>query len=285
MELTVRNVVRRSWDVFKAHWGTLWLVIIIFAVVESVMSGLTDAVTKQGGGILVAAAITVIGIIVSLLLRIGLVRITLTLADDGKASLKELYLGSQYLLRYLFASILYGILVIVGFLLLLIPGIYWSLKYGQYRMLIVDKNLGVLDSFKESARITADKKWKILLVSLAYAGLMILSMAPLILGVIIFGVLSSGGEGAAEALVPYIPFVIGIGMLLFFAALLVLVPMTMTAPAILYRMLLGTHVAQQGEPQEVTGEAAPVSTEVAQDVPQEEQKPFVALGKEEPPKA
>jgi len=280
MELTVRNVVLRSWDVFKGHWGTLWLVIIVFAVVESVMSGLTDAVTKQNDGILVVAAITVIGIIVSLLLRIGLVRITLIFADGGKPSLKELYLGSQYLLRYFFASLLYGVIVFVGFLLLLVPGIYWSLKYGQYRMLIVDKNLGILESLKESARITANVKWKILLVSLTYAGLMLLSMAPLILGVIIFGILSSGGEGAGEALIPYIPFVIGIGMLLFFAALLVLVPMTMIAPAILYRMLLGINTAPQGHPQEVTADPAPISAEVPQEVPQEEQKPFIPLGKE-----
>ena len=56
------------------------------------------------------------------------------------------------LLRYLGASILYGLMVAVGIIFLVIPGIYLAIKYQFYGILIVDKNLDIMASLKKAVR-------------------------------------------------------------------------------------------------------------------------------------
>jgi uncharacterized membrane protein len=66
---------------------------------------------------------------------------------------------------------------LVGLILLIIPGIYLALRFGQYENAIVDKDLGVFDAFSYSSRITAENK-------LPLVGLFILCFLIVVAGAI-----------------------------------------------------------------------------------------------------
>jgi len=174
----------------------------------------------------------------------------------------------------------YGAVVFVGFLLLIIPGVYWSLKYGQYRMLIVDKNLGIFESIKESGRITEGYKMKILVVSFALGGLMFLSMIPTIVSVILFGQFAAGAGAEAALFVTLMPFIIGLCLLVFLGAMLLLVPTATLVPAVLYRRLLALQGGAAAGTEVGNGQEAQTTA-----TPPEEQQAFVPLGKEQAPQA
>ena len=66
------------------------------------------------------------------------------------------------LLRAVLASMLFGVVVVIGFLLLIAPGVYLALKYGQFMTAIVDRDLGVMESFSYSASITTNNRLSLL---------------------------------------------------------------------------------------------------------------------------
>ena len=105
--------------------------------------------------------------------------------------------------KYILSLIIYGLIVLAGLILLIIPGIIWAIKFQFFGYFIVDKGLGPIESLKQSAKITKDTKWTLFL----------------------FGLLS----GLINLL----------GALLLLVGLFATVPTTMMAKAFVYRKLLG----------------------------------------------
>ncbi len=85
-------------------------------------------------------------------------------------------------LKYLSAGFLYFLIVFIGFFLLVVPGIYWAMKYQFFYLGIVDKNYGIFDSFKYSARLTAGVKFKLLGYALLVGGLFVVGLLALFIG-------------------------------------------------------------------------------------------------------
>jgi len=80
--------------------------------------------------------------------------------------------------RWFAATILTGILVILGFAAFILPGIYIMFKLIFFTYFIILENKGIRDSFKRSWAITKGSLWKICLLSLSiFAVMMVLSFA------------------------------------------------------------------------------------------------------------
>ena len=94
-------------------------------------------------------------------LGLGYTKILLELYDKNYSTIGILFSCSHLVVRNLLASILYGLLCLVGFLFFIIPGIYFVLTYGFYHQFIVDKEVGVFEAFSKSAEITRGAKFEI----------------------------------------------------------------------------------------------------------------------------
>ncbi len=104
------------------------------------------------------------GLLLKLLYRylsLGIIRIALDFYDYQTSSLRQLFSGMPYLFKAFIAGILYNMMVTIGMVFFIIPGIYFLIKYGFYEQLIVDKNVGIFESFRQSAEITQGSKWHI----------------------------------------------------------------------------------------------------------------------------
>jgi uncharacterized membrane protein len=102
----------------------------------------------------------------SLYIGLGLTRIGLNLVSGKPVSVGLVVSQGDKLLRAIGATFLFMIMVCVGFLLLIVPGIYITLRYGQYMVGIVDRNLGVIDSLAYSSSLTTNNRWNVLLLGL-----------------------------------------------------------------------------------------------------------------------
>ena len=90
-------------------------------------------------------------------------KICLDILNKKKTSLWNLFnLPEINTVKFLFGSFLYGILVFFSFLVFIIPGVYFSLRYAFVPTLIIDKKLPITKAFKESARMTSGVKWQLL---------------------------------------------------------------------------------------------------------------------------
>lgn len=114
--------------------------------------------------------------VVNLYLSLGMTRICLNIVDRKEAAIPMLFGEAGKLLRAVGASILCFIFVMVGLLLLIIPGIYLALKLSAVIPAIVDRNMGVMDAINYSFRITKGNCWMILLLWFVAVILMIIAI-------------------------------------------------------------------------------------------------------------
>lgn len=196
-----------GWNKFKAHVGYfvgLVLIMFLFSVAFAF-------VTKELEGAL-SFVLTAVLYILQLVIGMGLTAIALKVCDDEYPSYEYLLSQKDKLFRYIGAAILYTIIVAFGFLLLIIPGIVWMIKYGLYYFLIIDKNMKPLDALSKSRDITDGVKWNLLLFYI-------------VLGLVNF-----------------------LGALLFYVGLFVTIPVTTIAMAHVYKELYRqTEIGEEGE--------------------------------------
>lgn len=128
---------------------------------------------------------SIVSAIVSLIIQVGIIKIVLDLYDGKPLNLANLYLMSHLAPRFLGASILYGLMILVGFVILIIPGIYLAIKLQFYSFLIVDKNAGVVGSLKKSWALTQGASLKLFLFTLAIIILNIVGAIVLLVGLLV----------------------------------------------------------------------------------------------------
>ncbi len=160
----------------------MWGLIGIIAVINIILSVLLEVYKEDVIGIIV---LTIAQIMLGIIIQIGVYRILLNLSVGKKVDYGQLIGNSQYFIRFFLAGLLYALIVAVGYILLIVPGIVWSIKYGQWPYLMLEKNMGVMDSLRKSGEITYGAKMDIFILALALFGIMFVSIIPLGLGLII----------------------------------------------------------------------------------------------------
>jgi uncharacterized membrane protein len=100
--------------------------------------------------------------IVGSLIHAGFIRITLNVCDGEKPDAMDLFGEVDKWWRVFWGSILYSLIVLGGLILLIVPGIYWAIKYFYFFYFIVDKDMGVMESIHASGELTNGHKWSLL---------------------------------------------------------------------------------------------------------------------------
>jgi len=157
------SMISFGWDTFKKR---PWFFIGAFLVVSILSSGgrfQTDADVQYTAPTM--ALVIIIGIafsIISILAKMGAIRLALKAHDSAEsARFGDLWAPHPFW-KFVGGSILVGVIVIVGFILLIVPGIIWALRYLFVPYLVMERKLAPFEALKESARITYGHKWQLL---------------------------------------------------------------------------------------------------------------------------
>ena len=118
----------------------------------------------------------------TIVVSMGLVKIALRFCDNEKGELADLFSQYRLFFKYLFAFILYGLIILGGYVLLIIPGIIWGIKFWFFDYFVIDKRLGPIEALKESYAITTGVKWNLFVFFLAVIGINILGALCLLVG-------------------------------------------------------------------------------------------------------
>jgi uncharacterized membrane protein len=168
------EILRSGWGLAKKNFGSAWLLLSVTALIAA-LPDLTEWLTPNSGTALLAGAFS---LALGLVVDVGLTSAWLRMVDGGKAGLPQLFSRYRLAFRNFTAGILY-FLVTFGppyallrfaavfregaqirhlFLFFAVVSLVWTLYVGIrfqfYTYLIVDRNLGVIESLRESARLT-----------------------------------------------------------------------------------------------------------------------------------
>ena len=126
--------------------------------------------------------ISIVGTVLTWGLLLGLTRMALVAHDGGKPRFDMLFKESWNVLwRYALAMIASIIIVLIGFVLLIVPGIIAQVMLSLVVFLVLEKNMMPIQALKESRRMTQGKRWDLFLF-------LLVACVFNIIGALIFGV-------------------------------------------------------------------------------------------------
>ena len=182
-KFSISEAIHFGWNTMKSNLGFFIGLLILVFLFSSLFSIIAAKATEAN--IFLGIIFYIADFSLSIIISIGLVKIALRFCDNEKGRFADLF--SQYPLfpQYLVGSILYGLIVFAGTILLIIPGIIWGIQFCFYDYFIVDKGLGPIEALKRSSAITKGVKWDLFLFFLILSGINLLGALCLLIGLFV----------------------------------------------------------------------------------------------------
>ena len=154
------------------------LIVIAMALLVGGLGALTD------NSIFIAIVGELIYAWITLPVAMGLFAISLDRVAGGEVSNDRLFLFFPQATRLLVTTILMTLLIFVGYVLLVIPGLYLSVAYLFVLPLLVQRELGMLDALEVSRKAITHRWFTVLGVLLVLALINVIGAIPLGIGLI-----------------------------------------------------------------------------------------------------
>jgi predicted RNA-binding Zn-ribbon protein involved in translation (DUF1610 family) len=191
------EVLSSAWAIFKQEMGLViggvlvaGLINIGMSLPQSILSGIAGAMQAQGERETAMILQTVswcfipVAYLGQWFIACGLNRMMLNIARGDQAAIGDLFSGGKYLWRMAGSSIVFGLMVLVGFICLIIPGIILSLMFCTYAYTLVDEDSPGIDCLWQTKKYTSGNLGTIFVLFLAVFGINMLGICALGIGMI-----------------------------------------------------------------------------------------------------
>jgi len=183
-KLDVGKTIRYGWDVTKANLSLLIVLVIVAALTTGIPSGIAESLEQPAPGL--AALFRLASSILSIVVGIGALRISLRLHDGQEVALRDLFaVDWSTFWRYAVATFLYSLIVAVGLLLFVIPGIILAVRYLFFSYFVVEKRARPVEALAQSSAATEGVRWDLFVFVLALLLLNIVGALLLLIGLLI----------------------------------------------------------------------------------------------------
>lgn len=174
---------KQAWAIFKEQWQLL-LMVMAAPVVFTILSNYLESLVR---GEWLSLPLSLGLMVVQLLLSMSVLYMVINIARGKKVELADMQKPWGNAINYVLGSLLYGVIVFFGFILLIIPGIILGIKYMFVPYLIVDKGLKPMDALKASAKMTDGVKWDLAGFWVATTLLIWLGLLAFVVGLLVTG--------------------------------------------------------------------------------------------------
>jgi uncharacterized membrane protein len=169
---------------FKLAKENLFFFVILFVIAILVLAVISILGVLARHEPAFAFVLWLLRTIVNLVIGIGVTNICLKFLDNKKPQYKDLFYYKP-IVNFFLASLVEGLIVLGGFILLIIPGIFFALRLQYATYLVVDKNLGPMEAIKTSWRITKGNVWNLFFFGILLFLINILGVLCLLIGLFI----------------------------------------------------------------------------------------------------
>jgi uncharacterized membrane protein len=136
------------------------------------------------GVVIMATVLTIVVYIVSEWIAMGIIHGSVKAARGEDVTAGDFFLTWENVARFILGTLLYGLIVGVGMVLLVVPGIIWGLRYSMYGHYMVTQGAGPVEALQMSAAATDGHKGELFGLCLASLGIVILGALCLGVGLV-----------------------------------------------------------------------------------------------------
>mgnify|MGYP001616239888 CR=1 FL=1 len=195
----LKSTLEYGWQQFTKNFKLFLIVGIVMGLVSFLPSLLSAEIGQEPVKL---GMLNIVSWILQTFVTIGLLRIAIKLNAGHPAVFKDLWSGGPWFFKYFIGSVLYGLAVAAGLVLLIIPGIILAVRLKFFDYLIIDKGMSPVQALKASWAMTKDHVWELFVLLFVLA---LINVA---------------------------------GSLILFVGLLITVPVSMMAAVLVYRKLI-----------------------------------------------
>ncbi|ACF11125.1 protein of unknown function DUF975 [Chlorobaculum parvum NCIB 8327] len=171
-EVNTSDYVQKGWEMFKEHVGEfVGFTLLVFAI------SLASAKLEALGSLLFSA--------LAAPLYAGYSIAAFRLINGQSLQFSDFFRGFNYFLPLFLAGLASGIIVSVGFMLLIIPGIYLAIGYMLTTFLIIDHRMEFWQAMETSRKIITKNWFAFFVFALVLALINVLGILALGVGLLI----------------------------------------------------------------------------------------------------
>ncbi len=178
--LNVSQALEFGWKATLGHLRPLLLLGAVGALLSLLHGGLTGKNAPPG-----VWPLALVVQLAQLAWSLVLVRTALGLVEGHAPRLSPIEPLLRGFIPFVLISFVFGLLVGVGFVLLVVPGVLLALRFGYAPMLVADTGLSVGDALRESARLTQGFRGGLFAFGLAMVAVNVLGALALGLGLLL----------------------------------------------------------------------------------------------------
>ena len=186
VEPRVGSCYRNGWHQMWKYFLELLLITVIMFALFIPSSGLSVAEEMVGVG---AYFVSIFALVYSVLIlwpiQYGVSFALLKAARGDRLAVKDMFAVFQNYGNAILANLLVGVIIILGFALLIVPGIIFACKLAFVPYLIVERKMEAIEAVKESWRMTRGHAGRIFLLGLLAIPIFIAGFICCIVGVIL----------------------------------------------------------------------------------------------------
>lgn len=179
--LSNEGLIKKSKGILSANYSKVMLPYLLLGLLLNFLATpqlYTYVFTYQG--LLAAIFLGILGTIIYAIIQMGIASFSLHIANEEGFEKNRLLVGFTIFQKTLVITVIYLFIVILGLILLLVPGFIFALMFSQvYYLALKNPNKSVIDLFKESASLMTGHKSKLFLLWLWYGILGLLGLFTL----------------------------------------------------------------------------------------------------------
>ncbi len=174
------EIIKETKSILKGNYNKVIVPFFLLAITSGVLQNqeIINSIYSDYG-VFSGAVYSVLVLVLGSVIAVGLASFSLSIIE-GQIDINKLKYGLSIVNKAFIFYVLYIVIVVLGFICLIIPGIIFSLMFSQvYYILCKDPEIGVIDAFKKSAAMMNGHKWQYFKLSLRYGFYFFLSVFTL----------------------------------------------------------------------------------------------------------
>jgi uncharacterized membrane protein len=187
MDFSTESALRFGWETFKKRpWffvGSTVVILLASGLINAVTSAIDTALSGSAEEPSIVGGLLSLGL--GTLLSMGATAFYLAAQDNPDTVDLSALWHPQPFWKFLGASILFAMVIAIGLVLLIVPGIIFALMFMFTTFVVIDRELGPIEAMKESHRITYGHKWSLLGFTLLLVLINLLGAIALLLGLLV----------------------------------------------------------------------------------------------------
>lgn len=168
---SIPDALATGWQITKKEFQLILSLTAIYSLLTLGPDLVAMQIQKNSALPSLAYGVNVAGWLLDIILTIGYIKALLRIYDKKKTSLSQLFEVDDVFWSFIGTNLLSGLAVILGLVLLIIPGIILAIRFQFAPFLVIEHKMRPIEAMKTSWKMTEGLGWQLFLFGLATAAI------------------------------------------------------------------------------------------------------------------